>query len=388
VSRPLALLSLALVGVGGCAANYRLDETTPPAAEPPREVLRLRWHKQLVEREFMDYKPQEWASAAIDEDRVVYVGSSAGRFLAIDGVTGKIRWTFDTAGAIASAPLVDRSSSTVFFGSDDGKLYALDTRDGSKRWSYATQGTINPTPALSDGTLLFTSSEGRIYALDAKNGAWRWQYDREIPEGFTIQGYAGVAVKGNVAYTGFTDGTLVALRIFSGDVLWTKSLAGGKTQFIDVDSTPVLAAPDLLLTSSYASGVFAVSPDSGSIRWQYPLEGVTSIIVHGNNIYCSAPKVGIVSLDMMGHQRWRQAMAHGVPSSPVGVGSYVFLAGTESGLFAASFSTGRLLQYFDPGHGISAPPAVGAGLLVVLTNEGWLYAFQIVPPKLRLPELG
>jgi outer membrane protein assembly factor BamB len=384
---PTAAGLLALLGLAGCAANYRLDDTVSATREPPREVLRLRWSKQLVQREFMDYRPQEWASAAIDDSGVIYVGSSARRFYAFEGKSGQVRWRFEARGAIASAPLIDTSSSTVYVGSDDGTLYALDLRDGRKKWGYATQGTINRSPALAGGTLLFTTSEGRIYALDAKTGAWRWQYDREIPEGFTIQGYAGVAVRGSVAYTGFADGTLVALRVLSGDIIWTKSLAGGKTQFMDVDTTPVVM-DDLLLAASYAGGIYAVACDSGSVRWQYPADGATHLTQHGGSIYFTAPRLGLVSLDTAGHLRWRQGVARGVPTAAVPAGTYLFLGGTESGLYATSHTSGQLLQYFDPGHGISASPTVGAGLLVVLTNEGWLYTFQIVSPRGSSRALG
>ena len=370
------LLFLALGGaLAGCARNYRLDDASP-LAPAPHDVFQVAWQTSLVQRKFLDFRPQEWARAVIVDGRVL-IGSSAGRFQAFDAASGQTRWSFRTQGAIASTPLVDRPTKTVYVGADDGKLYALDLESGKLRWSYATQGTINAAPALAEGFILFTSSEGRIYALDAASGKWRWQYDREMPEGFTIQGYAGVTVKGTTAFTGFADGTLVALRIFSGDVVCTRSLKGGKSRFVDIDATPALS-DDMLLTASYASGVYAVSLDSGSIRWQYPVEGVTAVSVDQKRVYFTAPEVGVVALDRTGHLSWRQAMAKGVPSLAVCSGPYLFVTGTESGLFAVDAAHGRLLQYFDPGHGISAAPTVGGGLLSTLTNQGHLYLFRIL----------
>jgi len=371
---------LAVVGAAtvGCAGAYRLDEAPLTLRRAPRAVLRLRWERPMARREFLDYKPQEWASAAVDPTSgILYAGSSAGRFLALRVDDGREVWAVQTEAAISSQPLLLPRLHTVYFGADDGHLYAVDTRNGHVKWRYATEGTINRAPVFADGVLLFTSSEGRIYAIDARTGGWRWQYDRESPEGFTIQGYAGVAVRGGTAYTGFADGHLVAMKVHSGDVIWTRALSG-KSQFNDVDATPVLAG-DLLLATNYSGGLYGISPENGSIRWQFPIEGASTPSVRGNSIFIAAPKAGLIALDLSGHQRWRQAVARGVPARPLVVGPYVFLTGSESGLVAASARDGELLQTFDPGHGISAPAQAAGGTLTVITDEGHLYAFQIAP---------
>ncbi len=377
-------IPLLLAGAAGCAGSYRLDDTHISKL-PPSQVISLRWQMKLVRHNIMDFRPQEWSSAAIDQRGTIFIGSSAGKLMAVRGVDGKKLWQLKVNGGISSKPLYHGPSSTLFFGADDGRLHAVDARTGVQRWSYATKGTIKSCPVYAEGTLLFTSSEGRLYALDAKTGEWRWQYDREIPEGFTIHGYAGVAVKGRVAFTGFADGTLVALKIHSGDVLWTRSLSGGSNRFMDVDSTPVVAGEQLLATS-YASGVYALSPDTGSIMWQYPVEGASNLAVYKRTVFFSAPKQGLVALDLTGRSRWRQAIAKGVPSMPVLSGPYLFLTGTESGIYAASARTGALLQYFNPGHGISAEVTVGGNTRVVLSNYGWLFVFEIKPPL--KPALG
>jgi outer membrane protein assembly factor BamB len=42
---------------------------------------------------------------------------------ALDAVTGRVRWTRATGGAIASGPAV--AAGVVYVGSDDNKIYAL-----------------------------------------------------------------------------------------------------------------------------------------------------------------------------------------------------------------------------------------------------------------------
>lgn len=363
--------------VAGCAGTYRLDATPAQTSVTPQQVLAPLWRRAMVERGFMAYKPQEWAAASFNREAgLVYVGSSAGRMEALRASDGHPVWRVYTEGPVASEPLYVPSTGTLYFGADDGKIYAVDAETGAVRWRYTTQGTINPRPVLHQGMLLFTSSEGRIYALDAGSGKWRWQYDRQAPEGFTIHGYSGVAVLGDKAYAGFSDGVLAALKAGTGEVLWTRNLAGDATQFVDVDATPQVIDGQLV-TACHATGVYALDPENGSVRWHYPVEGAAQLTVHRGRIYFGAPRVGVVALDPRGQKIWRQAMPEGVPTRPVLAGPYLFVSTTERGLYVASARTGKLLQVFDPGEGISAPATANAGMLTVLGNGGTLFAFQL-----------
>lgn len=365
-----------LVLVAGCAGTYRLDGQR--AAEvPAADVLRLRWHRQVSWPDVFDFRPQEFAGATWAADGRVFVGSSAGRFYALDR-DGRTLWVVRTAGAVSSTPLFEPQLKTVFFGADDGVLYAVDAESGKVRWRHSTQGTLSHPPVHWEGLLIFTSSEDRVYALDAVSGRWRWQYDREAPEGFTIQGFAGVLVHKGMVYTGFSDGVAVALKATSGEVVWTRNLSGGKSRFTDVDATPVLMDDDTVVTASYGSGVHALVADTGSVRWQFAVEGASRVVVAGARLYLTAPQAGLIALDRMGRELWRQAMPKGVPSPPALLGRFLFVAGTETGLFVAAAEDGELLQYFDPGHGISGPPSVmGDDSVVVLSNHGHLFAFAV-----------
>lgn len=374
VSRLLLGVSSLVLGVGACAGNYRLD-TGNEGYGATRSVLRLRFHRHLVRHEFLAYRPQEWAASAFGPGGTLLVGSTARQFVALSH-DGRLLWKLDTDGIISSTPWYSTHTKLVYFGCDDGRLYAVDVATGKLRWKYTTKGTIVHQPAYSNGVLIFSSSENRVYAVDATSGRWRWQYDRERPEGFTIQGYAGVLVHRGLAYTGFADGVLVAMKASTGEVVWTKSLAGDKRRFVDIDTTPVLSG-DVLLTSSYASGLYALDPATGSVVWSFPQPGISSIVTSPLGPFIVAPRGGLIALDQRGRQRWRQAFPRGVPSRPLVVGPYVIVGGTESGLHVASARRGKLQQVFNPGYGISAAATYADDTVAVLSNRGHLYVFDL-----------
>ncbi|MBW2735558.1 MAG: PQQ-binding-like beta-propeller repeat protein [Deltaproteobacteria bacterium] len=368
-------LALLLLFGAGCG-QVRVDSYGAEGVAP-RSVLQLRWRRKLVHHSLFTYRPEEWASACFGKNGTVYIGSSSGRFLALSP-KGELIWEMRAQGGISSQPWYNPRSSLIYFGADDGRLYAVEAATGKVRWSYATKGRIRHKPAYSNGLLLFTSSENRIYAVDALSGRWRWQYDREHPEGFNIAGHAGVLLVEGVAYTGFSDGRVVALKAATGEVIWTKNLGEGKSRFVDVDSTPQRLGHGLILASSYSGGVFALTREGGSVSWRKPLAGVTGLSVDGTHVYAAAPTIGLIALDNKGRERWRQAIPSGLPLAPTSMGSFLLVNGTEMGLAVARVRTGELVQYFDPRQGISAPVAVHRSSIAVLSNGGYLYVFDLL----------
>jgi outer membrane protein assembly factor BamB len=369
--------SLLAVGLAGCGAG-----SVPGVAVArdtfvaPVDVLQVRWRRHLTEEPLIEYKPQEFASAASDGTRV-FVGSSAKVLWALSADKGEILWNRPLGGAISGRPRYAPETGTVYVGADDGGMYAFDAETGTQRWVYKAHGPIASQPVYADDMLFFTSGENRVYALDARTGKWQWQYDREAPESFTIRGYpAPLVVRGRV-YVGFADGYLACLQASSGDVLWARSLAGDATRFIDVDSTP-LYYRDMLYVSAYSTGVFALDPKDGSTHWRFEVEGATTVRARGSRLYFTAAKSGLHALDLDGHLLWRQALAKGGElSAPTVVGGYVLVSSALGGTYVADAVSGQLYQYFAPGHGVTSEATSDGRQVYVLSNGGYFYALAV-----------
>jgi outer membrane protein assembly factor BamB len=378
MNRSLALLAMA--SAVGCAGGRNLPGMTRDTFVAPVEVLQVRWRHHLTEEPLIEYKPQEFAGATSGGGRV-YVGSSAGVLWAFDAKTGLPQWKKKMGAPISGQPRYVESNDTVYLGSDDGALHALDAASGTERWVYHTRAPIASQPVYADDTVYFTTGENRIYALNAGDGKWKWQYDREAPESFTIRGYPAPLVVGNRVYVGFSDGYLACLAAQSGDVVWARSLAGDATRFMDVDATP-LYYRDTIFVSAYATGVYALDPKDGSTRWRFDVEGAGTVKGHGGRLYFSAAKAGLHALDLDGHLLWKQALSKGGElSTPTLVGGYVLVSSAQGGTYVADAATGRLYQYFFPGHGVTSSPASDGRQVYVLSNGGYFYALGLQRPQ-------
>ncbi len=376
-------LALVAVLALGCASRGEVRE----AFVAPADVLQVRWRQQLTDLPYspaIEYKPQEFAAAASDGKRV-YVGSSGGGFYSFDARDGHTVWQHKVPGGVTGRPHVSDDGATVYVGTLGGSLYAFEAVTGRELWRYDLKAPVETEPAVAAGMVFFTSGENRIYALDAAKGTWKWQYDREIPESsFTIRGSAAPLYYSGRVYVGFSDGYLAALNPSTGDVAWTRNLGGEATRFIDVDSTPVVSN-GVMYVSSYAGGVYALDPKDGSIKWRYDVEGAGTVRISNGRVFFSASKYGLYALDLDGRLLWRQSLAEGGElSAPLVIGPYILVSSAGGGSYLSGGGTyiadsrnGHLLQYFFPGHGVTAEPTTDGRQVYILSNNGFFYALGL-----------
>jgi outer membrane protein assembly factor BamB len=374
----LAALLAASAPLGCTNLPEPMDPWEPGAtSQVGLPVLGLVWKRVIHDRSF-DSKPQEFASPAVYADPLrgttIFAGSHGRNFWALRADTGSEVWK-QSVGSVSARPVVDRGR--IIVGTDDGAMLALDTWDGSEKWRYETKGAVQQSPALANGLVIFSTDADVVVAVEKATGKWRWQYDRETPEEFTLRGHAGVVVANDKVYTGFADGFVVALTVDKGEVVWVRSLAGDKTQFVDVDATPAVAN-GILYVASAAGGLYALDAEDGTERWRQPLQGVGGIALDGDRIYVAAADEGLHSLDLNGHVLWRQGMFRaGDPGAPQIRGDYLLVNTAERGLYIVDKRNGELFESFDPGQGISAEPTIDGDRLYILSNGGILYAMGI-----------
>jgi len=371
---------LALAGAAACAPIEQLDARNPSEREVGWPVLSLRWRMELADRA-EDAKPQEFASPAAltasdpDRDRL-FVGSHEGVFYALEATTGQMLWK-KKLGSTSSRPVLAPDASMLYLGTDDGHVLAVDPKDGRVKWRYSTRGPVLESPELSGDLVILSNEADQVYALDRMTGKFRWQYKSETPEEFTLRGHAGVTVQGDLVFTGFSNGTLVALRVATGSVAWLTSLKGEATKFVDVDATPAVVGENVFAASS-AGGVYAIDRTTGLIRWRLPLLGAGALSTDGERLYVGAADEGVFAIDLAGNIIWRQGTrGGGEPAGPVVAGDYLLYALSEAGLYVADKRTGQVHEYFDPGFGISAIPTLSRDHMYVMSNSAVLYAMTL-----------
>ena len=144
----------------------------------------------------------------------IYLGTMAGRVMAIDIKTGERLWTANE-GAISPVWV---SGGSVFLISDRNELLRLDASDGSRVWGtklpFFTKNRpkrqkeifAHYGPVLAGGRLVVTSSDGQIRSFDPKSGALIGT--TAVPGGATTN----PVIAGRTLYVVSTKGQLHAFR--------------------------------------------------------------------------------------------------------------------------------------------------------------------------------
>ncbi|HEX7842896.1 MAG TPA: PQQ-binding-like beta-propeller repeat protein, partial [Kofleriaceae bacterium] len=244
----LALASIVSAGAAGCtpsAWKYADAMRAGPPDPLGEDRLSLRWKFSTADR-LTEVEPQEFAAAAVYAD-TVYIGSASGWFFALRSGNGALRWR-KRFGAVASAPIV--VGGVMYIGCADGTLLAVDAQTGAEKWRYQSRGPIEQRPVPTGDLIVFSNEADQVVAVDAITGKFKWQYKAETPEEYTLRGHAGVTIDNDLIYSGFSNGTLVALRKDTGSVAWSTSLKGEADRFVDVDATPLVIGENVYASSS------------------------------------------------------------------------------------------------------------------------------------------
>ena len=174
---------------------------------------------------------------------VYFAASGENRLCAVDAATGRLRWSFHTAGAPRLAPRV--TDGRVYLGDDAGRVYCLDANDGRVVWTFKAA----PSDARAIG-------HGRVMSL------WPVRTGVLVADGVAYFGAGVYPAEGLLLY---------AVRADTGRQLWVNdSFAdGGRANL-----TPqgyLLASPDKLIMPS--GRVTPVVFDRSDGRQLYELRG-------------------------------------------------------------------------------------------------------------------
>ena len=379
----LVTAAVLAVGVLGCVG------VPPPSAFelrldfPGVRVLQPHWRRQVIDPERRDYRPIERSGAVFDPSRgLVFVGTSQGRFWALESGTGKVVWAHGEPDGFHSAPLLVDDPGLVVAGNDGGDLLAFEPETGVVRWRVDLGGPVRGGASYQDGVVYARTATQRVFAIEALSGRELWSFERPLPEGYVSGSESGVLVSGDRVYTGFVDGTLAALSGVTGEKLWDINLATeGHDELVldDICATPV-EIDGTLVVSSYDNGLFGIDAAEGGQRWQRPdLVHACGLAVLEQDALAAVAGTGLARVDALdGVTIWMRRYPAGTQRDPIVHRGLIVVADDIHGLLMFEALTGQLLQGAWAGAGVAGRPAVLDGRVGVLDNSGEFLSYVLV----------
>jgi outer membrane protein assembly factor BamB len=267
-------------------------------------------------------------------DGVVYVGTTDGAVRGLDLETGDDRWSWQ--GDHTLSVRVDLvADGVVYANPNDGQLLAISTADGSERWRFLSRAPRLAYLMVGDTVFVTNPADenepvGQIAAIDADTGKVRWRF---VPpsgnlvvagpskdgllfvsskvdgayalsddgDSYAIRWHSDVpgisspfAMVGDTLYAVTEDGSVVAVRVGDGRLLWKTDTGpnfpygpvvsggmiftvGGGTVRAYADADLIARLPERVLASEPSAPAVAALPDPFRVVRSTPLEdlGVT-----------------------------------------------------------------------------------------------------------------
>jgi outer membrane protein assembly factor BamB len=284
---------------------------------------------------------------------------------------------------------------TLYIGSMAGKLVAVNTSDGSRLWAEPLKGTgsagglgcapastmvaIYGSPA-ADGNLVYVGGyNGKIYEFDSSTHLSKDRYPNDKNGGPII---GGPLVAAGKVYIGSSDGMVYGLDAVSFDKVWDFA-TGDK-----IWSTPAIDG-DTLYIGSFDKKLYALNASDGSKKWEFRTEGaiISTPLVYDNTVYIGSFDRHLYAVNSAnGELIWQFPAADedgNKPESwfwakPVAYNNVIYAGCLDHKVYALDAQTGEKINEFDLGSPIASSPVLVDGKVIIATEKGEIYAIDTI----------
>lgn len=336
------------------------------------------------------------------DDTGVYAAAIDGSVVRLDATSGSRPWRRDLGVRLSTG--VGGDGKHVYVASRDGDVYALDKQSGETAWTQRMSSEILVRPATAqtsqvvisgdaadggvDELVVVRASDGSISALDIDDGEVLWTVRFE-PPALTLQGYSEPLVLRSGILAGLEDGKLVALSRDRGQLLWesTVSYPSGRSEverLVDIDANLLIDEAHIYAVT-YQGNLAQIEPQRGQIEWSESLSSVAGMAQDSRHLYVTLDDSELVAVAKSdGKIVWRQNALRGRSlSGPSALSEErVVVADFEGYLHVLDSNTGELVGRKRAGSSAAGKQLIagkaGANGTVIMQNRGArVYALRV-----------
>lgn len=364
------------------------DNSEPPALltefEPAKnlqEQWSLRTHG-AIEQQFLFIEP------LLLKDKIVTAGRD-GVITVVDLHDGLQIHEIDLDTTLSAG--IGGDDTLWLVASSDGELIAIDALTGLIKWKVNAPSEILSLPVMAAETILVRTVDGQIVSLDRMTGQTRWSYQQTIPA-LTLRGNGLLVVARDQIYAGMANGRMVALSLDNGEVIWdvTISTPQGHSEIqrlVDIDGRAELYGY-ILYVAGYQGRMVAIDVQKGQFLWARDFSSYSGVTVDAKSVYITDELSHVWALDRFsGATLWKQDKLHARNvTRPVMFGDFLVVGDVYGYLHVLSKTDGRFVARVTIGgsdaeflgiNGVLVPPVVTNDAIIVSTRDGMLFSYTL-----------
>lgn len=332
-----------------------------------QKILKTLWKKHLKSGGPKKRYYPESSQPTLNES-VIYIGTHAKIFYAVNSNTGKIVWKYKNEEPISSTAVI--SQGFVCFSDLGGYFSCLSKDSGQLIWKKFLGKEILGKPLVRKDTVYILKGEQEVVALSLKDGEKRWSHFlRTYVKRFTMRGHSNIVKGKGVFYIGLADGHLYAFT-FNGKKLWSKNLSVPLSTFKDIDAS-IVVSDDSLYVGGYFGAVYRLHKSSGRIIWKSEVATGVKPLILKDLVIISDNYGSLIALDKSnGKQKWSNELNNSILSAPVQFEDKIFVSSYDKDAFLVESKNGLQLQRIAIAPGSINQPINKNDVIYVFKSNG------------------
>jgi outer membrane protein assembly factor BamB len=231
-------------------------------------------------------------------------------------------------------------------------------------WSRGMGSLIEFPAVVANGVAFIGNARGTVRALSMRTGELVWR--RELHQ--TLAASAAVWGDKLVVHT-MGAGRIYVLRRSDGRILWTRTVGS------PVESSP-LVVRGVDYFGAWNGRVYALDLRKQRLRWTFRSGyKITSSVAAGGGrrLYVGDYGGRLLALSRSGHLLWARSVGGRIYGTPAVAGGRVFVPSSTGGSLTAFSTSGRYLWRLGTGSYVYSSPATWAGRVFVGSYNGVFY---------------
>ncbi|MBX9591172.1 MAG: PQQ-binding-like beta-propeller repeat protein [Hyphomonadaceae bacterium] len=318
-------------------------------------------------------------------DGRVFTLDAAGHVTAFSASGGGVAWKAKTTPTNEK----DHEGFGGGLAADGGRIYAatgfglvvaLDAKAGKKLWEKNLGSPLRASPTAAGERVFVVSKEGQVFCLSGSDGTELWNFQGQS-ERASILVNTSPAVDGDTVIVPYPTGDVVALRVSTGQPVWSDSLARSRTasslSAMSDAARPVMTG-GVVFAVGHAGRMIAASQKTGERLWSLTVASIQPPAVAGDSVFVVDTGGQVLAITRNdGKIQWASKLpGGGTWSGPVLAGHRLWLTSSKGQLASVEANTGKVASTQDLGSPIFIAPVVAGGRMYVLTDTAKLLALN------------
>ena len=317
---------------------------------------------------------------------VLFIGSCAGNFYAINKTTGQVQWSYDIRRdgkqvSFHGDPLV--TDDLILIGTDHscvpdgiGHVYAFERDSGKVRWKYLAISV--PTDIVRVGSnVYFGSFQDKWSSVNLHTGTLNWSFSTDTPNKDCTPIKSPVAAENRLYFAGL-DGAVYSLNAASGRVIWKRKLAAAP-------STSLVFRDKTLYVGTNDQHIYRLNAETGAIVAEVAVEAmpIGKLTFDSDSLFMflenRSERAGyVISVDSkLAGVRWKQKSSPDWASERPHLWKGYIVTGNCRGEVAAFRASDGTPQWKLNLKGCIRSIGSSGNTLFIGVQEGTVYAFDL-----------